>query len=47
MDNITDLEELKAAGVGEGDFDDDHSTPAELLELHEVLEWQAAVEAES
>lgn len=24
----------------------DHDVPAELVELHEVLEWQAAVEAE-
>lgn len=23
----------------------DHQTPRDLLELHEVLEWQAAVEA--
>ena len=26
--------------------DDDVRVPAELLELHEVLEWNAAVEAE-
>ena len=32
--------------VNEGDDGADHSTPAELLELYEVLEWQAAVEAE-
>lgn len=37
------LEELAAAGIGEGDFDDDHSVPAELLELHEVLEFEAGV----
>lgn len=30
----------------EGDDTDDHSTPADLLELHEVLEYVAAVEAQ-
>lgn len=37
-----DLRALAAAGIGEGDFDDDHSVPADLVELHEILEWQAA-----
>ncbi len=40
------LDALAAAGVGEGDFDGDHAVPAELVELHEILEWQAAVDAE-
>lgn len=26
------------------DAGDDHLVPADLLELHEVLEWQAALE---
>jgi hypothetical protein len=38
------LIELAAFGWGEGDGDDPH-VPEGLLELHEVLEWQAAVEA--
>lgn len=29
----------------EGDGDHDHAVPPELLFLHEVLEWQRAVEA--
>ncbi len=36
------LVELAVAGVGEGDFDGDHAVPADLLELYEVREWQAA-----
>lgn len=36
------LRALADAGIGEGDFDDDHGVPADLVELHEVLEWQAA-----
>ena len=35
---------LAAAGWGEGDGQD-HHVPPDLLELHEVLEWQAAVAA--
>ncbi len=38
------LDELAAAGIGEGDFGHDHAVPADLLELYEVREWQAAVE---
>ncbi len=42
------LDELAAAGIGEGDFDGhDHGVPAELVELHEVLGWQRAVESEA
>lgn len=26
------------------DLDDDHDVPADLVELHEILEWQAAIE---
>jgi hypothetical protein len=37
------LEELAAAGIGEGDFDGDHAVPAELVVLYEVLEWENAV----
>lgn len=37
------LEELAAEGIGEGDFDGhNHAVPRELLELYEVLEWEAA-----
>ena len=36
------LDELAAAGIGEGDFDGDHVVPPHLVELYEVLEWQAA-----
>lgn len=37
------LDELARAGIGEGDFDgDDHGVPADLVELHEILEWQRA-----
>lgn len=39
------LRELAEAGVGEGDFGDDHGVPADLVELHEILEWQAAEQA--
>jgi hypothetical protein len=52
-DHITDadtpaLDALAAAGIGEGDFDGhDHGVPADLVELHEVIEWQRAVEAGS
>lgn len=38
------LKKLAEAGIGEGDFDDDHSVPADLVELHEILEWEAAVD---
>jgi hypothetical protein len=37
------LEELAAAGIGEGDFDGDHAVPADLVVLYEVLEWENAV----
>jgi hypothetical protein len=37
------LDALADAGIGEGDFGEDHATPADLLELHEVLEWETAV----
>jgi hypothetical protein len=37
------LAELATAGIGEGDFDDDHSVPADVLELHEIFEWENAV----
>lgn len=40
------LEELAAAGIGEGDFGESHETPLDLLELYEILEWQKAVEAD-
>ena len=33
------LDELAAAGIGEGDFDDDHGVPADLVELSEIQEW--------
>ena len=29
------------------DLDDDHNVPAELVELFEVLEWQAAVDEQN
>lgn len=47
-DNVTPgdapaLDELAAAGIGEGDFDgDQHGVPTDLVELYEVLEWQRA-----
>lgn len=41
-DDATALDALAAAGVGEGDFGEDHHVPPDLLELHEVLEWEAA-----
>lgn len=37
------LEQLAAAGIGEGDFDGDHVVPPHLVELYEAIEWQAAV----
>jgi hypothetical protein len=37
------LEELAAAGIGEGDFDGDHAVPSDLVVLYEVLEWENAV----
>lgn len=37
------LEVLAAEGIGEGDFGESHHVPADLLTLHEVLEWEAAV----
>ena len=40
--------DLDAHGPEEiADDEDGHSVPADLLELHEVLEFQAAVEAEA
>jgi hypothetical protein len=39
------LAELAAAGIGEGDFGESPEVPVDLVELSEVLEWQAAVEA--
>lgn len=36
------LDELAAAGVGEGDFGEDHATPADLLELFEISEAKKA-----
>lgn len=44
-DDAPALDALAEAGWGEGDGDDPH-VPPDLLELHEVLEWQAAVEAQ-
>lgn len=41
--NARALDELAAAGWGEGDTDDHHVPPG-LVELHEILDWQAAVE---
>lgn len=32
---------------GEAEEDDHHHVPADLLELHEVLEFQAAIDAEA
>jgi len=32
------LRELADAGIGEGDFDDDHSTPSDFLYAYECLE---------
>lgn len=51
------LDELAAAGIGEGDFDDDHTVPPELTDLYIEIEqqgetvealrqWAQAVEAE-
>jgi hypothetical protein len=37
------LDELAAAGWGEGDDGAPHEVPLDLLELYEVLEWQRAV----
>jgi hypothetical protein len=39
------LEELAAAGIGEGNFGERPEVPVDLVELSEILEWQAAVEA--
>lgn len=40
------LDELAAAGIGEGDFNgDEHGVPTDLVELHEVLEWQQTIGA--
>ena len=48
LDDKDALNELHWAGWGEGDSGESHEVPADLLELHEVLEWEAAVrEAES
>jgi hypothetical protein len=33
-------------GQQEGDDGADHAVPADLLELYEVLEWEAAVAAD-
>lgn len=35
------LDQLAAAGIGEGDFTDDHGVPAEMVELHEAIEQAA------
>jgi hypothetical protein len=40
------LSELAAAGIGEGDFGESPEVPVDLVELSEVLEWQAAVDAD-
>lgn len=42
------LDALAAAGVHEGELDpaDAHDVPADLVELYEVMEWQAAADAE-
>jgi hypothetical protein len=42
-ENAREIEALAAVGIGEGDFDDNHSVPPDLLGLHEALEWQRAV----
>jgi hypothetical protein len=42
-ENASEIEALAAVGIGEGDFDDNHGVPPDLLELHEALEWQRAV----
>jgi hypothetical protein len=42
-DDAAALDELAAAGVGEGDFGEAHWVPVGLVELYEVLEWENAV----
>lgn len=37
------LDDLAAAGIGEGDFGENHHVPAELIELGEAIEYVAAV----
>lgn len=39
------LDAFAVEGIGEGDFGESHEVPADLIELGEVLEWQAATEA--
>jgi hypothetical protein len=41
------LQELAEAGIGEGDFGESHVVPADLLELHEVLEYEEALRAKA
>jgi hypothetical protein len=43
-DDAAALGELAAAGVGEGDFGESHDVPADLVELHEVIEYESAAE---
>ncbi len=40
------LDELAAAGIGEGDFDDDHFVPPELTQLFIDLEAQGKTPAD-
>ena len=47
LTELADIAELAELGIGEGDFDGDHSVPPDLMELYEVLEWQRAVEEAS
>lgn len=43
-DDAPALDALAAAGWGEGDGAD-HGVPADLVELHQLREWQAALDA--
>jgi hypothetical protein len=44
-DDAPALDDLAAAGIGEGDLaGDEAGVPTDLVELYEVLEWQRACE---
>ena len=40
------LRSLQRQGIGEGDFGESHEVPADLIELSEVLEWEAEIKGD-